>query len=117
MKNNKNLCGESFNFGPIQQKNYTVLDVVKEISKRWNDVKFKIESDKNQLFHESNLLKLNCDKALEKLNWKPILNFQETIEFTSEWYKQYYVDYKKISNLTEKQIKIYQELFIKRNNF
>ena len=117
MKNNKNLCGESFNFGPIQQKNYTVLDVVKEISKRWNDVKFKIESDKNQLFHESNLLKLNCDKALEKLNWKPILNFQETIEFTSEWYKQYYIDYKKISNLTEKQIKIYQELFIKRNNF
>ena len=117
MKNNKNLCGESFNFGPIQQKNYTVLDVVKEISKRWNNVNYKIESDKNQLFHESNLLKLNCDKALEKLNWKPILDFEETIEFTSEWYKQYYIDHNKISNLTENQIKTYQELFIERNNF
>jgi len=35
-------------------------------------------------------LKLNCDKALFGLQWTPTLQFEETVELTVKWYKQYY---------------------------
>ena len=38
-----------------------------------------IEKTKDD-FHESGLLKLNCDLANEILNWQPKLNFEETIK-------------------------------------
>lgn len=41
-------------------------------------------------FHEAGLLKLNCDKALHDLSWKPSLNFLQTIDFTAKWYVDYY---------------------------
>jgi len=36
------------------------------------------------------LLKLNCDKALHLLNWKPVWNFEETTKYTSQWYYDFY---------------------------
>ena len=39
---------------------------------------------------ESKLLKLNCDKALNQLEWQPTLSFNETVNFTSLWYSNYY---------------------------
>ena len=39
---------------------------------------------------EAGLLKLNCDKALFDLEWHSVLNFEETIKMTVEWYKEYY---------------------------
>ena len=40
--------------------------------------------------YESQLLKLNCDKAAAKLKWKSTMNFSETVKMTSEWYKIFY---------------------------
>ena len=117
LKENRNLHGQSFNFGPFHDKNSTVLDVVEEISNSWKDIKFEIESESNKFFHECNLLKLNCDKALQYLKWKPCLSFEETIEFTSRWYKKYYENVNQISELTEKQILNYERLFVQRNSF
>ena len=52
---------------------------------RWNDI-----SKDQQNFYEAGLLKLNCDKALFELNWKPTLTFEETVKITVEWYKHYF---------------------------
>ena len=52
------------------------------------DQPFEIES--NDAFHEAGLLKLNCDKALFFLQWKPALDFNQTARFTGEWYNYYY---------------------------
>ncbi|HEX7413847.1 MAG TPA: CDP-glucose 4,6-dehydratase, partial [Bacteroidia bacterium] len=38
--------------------------------------------------HEANLLQLNIDKVVNKLGWKPRLNFEETIRFTIDGYLQ-----------------------------
>ena len=40
--------------------------------------------------HEAKLLKLNCEKSLLFLNWKPILNFSDAVSLTIKWYKQFY---------------------------
>jgi CDP-glucose 4,6-dehydratase len=84
--------GEAFNFGPPADQAYTVLDLLHQLSVNWNN-----GGNGHELlqvepcdFHEAGLLKLNCDKALFHLGWKPVLDFYETAAFTSSWYKAYY---------------------------
>lgn len=103
--NNKSLCGESFNFGPRPENNYSVNELLNEMSKYWSDVKWEIIKD-NSNHKEAGLLKLNCDKALFYLNWMPNLDFKETIRYVSEWYKHFYSENNNLNmfEFTKKQI-------------
>ena len=83
------INGESFNFGPLTNSNYKVIDLVKELSSNWEDARWEIINKKNK-FSESKLLKLNCDKALSLLQWKPTLDFKQTMQLTSDWYHCFY---------------------------
>jgi len=105
-----NLHGEAFNFGPSSDQNYCVKDVIEEVAKGWPKARWKNKTSKNT-FYEAGLLKLNCDKALHFLNWKPSLNFQETIKLTSEWYKAYYNQNGNKKVITKNQIKKYINIF------
>ncbi len=37
--------------------------------------------------HEANLLRLDTAKAREILGWSPLLGFEETVDWTSQWYR------------------------------
>jgi len=92
LHNDGNLNGEGFNFGPRAEQNHTVEELLGDLSEYWN---FENTSDAftvtdNIPFHEAGLLKLNCDKALSLLKWQAALKYQDTIEFTSKWYFNYY---------------------------
>lgn len=87
------LSGQSFNFGPIADKNHTVLDVIGKLSQFWtpkNPMTDYFEITDNIPFHEAGLLKLNCDKALFHLSWEPTLNFNQCIEMVGIWYNKFY---------------------------
>ena len=96
---NSKLSGQSFNFGPSSNSNYKVIDVVKELSKSWGESNWEVQIDKN-IYSETKLLKLNCDKSLSLLNWQPNLDFKTTMELTSSWYYDFYN--KKNFNVLEK---------------
>ena len=88
----KLLNGESFNFGPAADQTFTVKEVLDALSQNWT---FKTDYQRIVLqeekgFHEAGLLKLNCDKALNMLHWKPVLSFAQATEYTSKWYDYYY---------------------------
>jgi len=102
------LHGESFNFGPSNDNNNSVLDLVNEISIHWDKVKWEIATNKNNVY-ESGLLKLNCDKALHELNWQSVLDFESTVSMTIDWYKSYYKDPKITATLSKNQIIGYTE--------
>jgi CDP-glucose 4,6-dehydratase len=103
-----NINGEPFNFGPPADQNYTVLDLLQELAKNWNASDTDIVQIEPSNFHEAGLLKLNIDKALYYLNWKPNLNFIETAAFTSDWYKEYYQQpNNNMLDFTNKQINDY----------
>ena len=53
--------------------------------------------------HESKFLSLNIEKAKRELNWRPKLNFDETIKLTIDWYKNY-LDDKNMEKITSDQI-------------
>lgn len=76
---------EAWNFGPHMHEVYTVKDVVEKIIFFAQKGEWKDTSDPNQL-HEAQLLMLDISKAKEFLKWEPILNFDETIQYTTEWY-------------------------------
>ncbi|TGK78447.1 CDP-glucose 4,6-dehydratase [Leptospira noumeaensis] len=106
---NKELHGEPFNFGPLANQNHSVLELVKQMSIHWNQVKWKDISGETKGPYESGLLKLNCDKALAHLNWVAVMGFEETVQFTSEWYNTYYSNPSEIQKMTDRQIEQYQE--------
>ena len=80
------------------------------MKKYWINANWKKKSDSTHQ-PEAGLLKLNCDKALFDLGWYPALSFEETVEFTVEWYKNFYE--KQTVNFHEyckAQIKQYTEI-------
>ena len=72
------LNGESFNFGPDSNKEHSVGELVNEVAKQWVNAKWINATEESGKLYEANLLNLDCNKALEKLNWKPLLDFEET---------------------------------------
>ena len=84
------LHGEPFNFGPPSDQNQSVGDLVVQMSKHWDQVRWTDESELYGGPYESGLLKLNCDKALHYLKWQASWNFEETVRETVLWYKNYY---------------------------
>ncbi|MGE6353881.1 CDP-glucose 4,6-dehydratase [Flavobacterium sp. NPDC079362] len=106
------LNGESFNFGPKPEYNHTVQEILEDMSTRWHfqDSKdaYKVTGDIK--FYEAGLLKLNCDKALFHFQWKPTLDYKTLIEFTSDWYYEFYVEKNKMFSYTKSQIEKYENL-------
>ena len=114
LKKNKNLHGEAFNFGPNNAKNYNVISLVKLMKKNWKKISWKLDKKSKKTFYESNLLKLNCNKAKINLKWRSILSFKETINMVSDWYKNYYSKKKRPNEISINQIKKYQNLLKER---
>lgn len=88
------LSGESYNFGPRAEQSHTVLELLEVLARGWgfDDAGKMVRVDTADAFHEAGLLKLNCDKALHDLQWQPTMDFRETAEFTSEWYRRFYFE-------------------------
>jgi len=110
--NNKELNGEGFNFGPRAEQNRTVKELLSDLSRYWN---FNNSSDAfivtdNISFHEATLLKLNCDKSLALLRWQAVLDYQDTIRFTSEWYYNHYKNRDNMLTVTRNQILEYENI-------
>jgi len=88
-----NFNGESYNFGPREGENYSVIELIKKISFRYFDNPFsKYETNCESSFHEASLLSLDCRKAKTELNWSQTLTFDKTCKFTADWYKLYHLD-------------------------
>jgi CDP-glucose 4,6-dehydratase len=116
LQKDQKLNGESYNFGPFSHNNQSVLDLLKDLSKYWDFNDFEpFNINKKTLYNEAGLLKLNCDKALLDLKWTPTLNYDELIEFTGTWYRDFYGESNKIDAKTIEQIIKYQSLANQRS--
>lgn len=100
--------GSSYNFGPTKESNRTVGELVSKLSSLFTNKKCGIDLDKSNNLKESNLLHLCTDKAHDDLKWKPKLNFDETLEFTSKWYEAFYAENNNMRAFSEDQIKLFE---------
>tara|TARA_B100000965_G_scaffold400878_2_gene423600 strand:- start:519 stop:1613 length:1095 start_codon:yes stop_codon:yes gene_type:complete len=114
-KNKKMLNGNIFNFGPNNKSSMTVLELVRGIKSRWNSLDWKIIKVKRGVY-ESQLLKLNSNKAKKFLRWECILNINQSLDMIVDWYKYYYFKEKNIYNFSKNQIVKYENLLKKKLN-
>jgi CDP-glucose 4,6-dehydratase len=99
--------GEAFNFGPLSQNNFSVIELIEEIKVSWESVSWNIEDCNSTNILESGLLKLNCDKAHHELGWEPTLTFSETVSLTVDWYQNFYFGKRQTRELSLEQIDNY----------
>jgi CDP-glucose 4,6-dehydratase len=78
----------AWNFGPSDDDVLTVEEMVREMKRRWKQIRYKIRP--NADYHESRLLKLDCSKAQLHLKWRAAWETSKTIAKTVEWYRQFY---------------------------
>ena len=99
----------SWNFGP-ENTNKSVIDLISSLNSH-NEKKVKILIKNSGKFKEANLLQLNCEKANLYLDWKPKLDFNQTVLLTSDWYKKSLLDSNSsLYNFSIKQIYQYLEI-------
>jgi CDP-glucose 4,6-dehydratase len=88
--------------------------LIDKLAKHWNHVKWNDVSESKEHVHEAELLQLNCDKALNDLEWAPALDFEQTVKMTIDWYREYYETGQSMRNFTMNQIEQYAALAEKR---
>lgn len=103
---NGKVFSGGWNFGPSAFESYNVGDVVNEVKQIIPSI--NIDSPKStEKLHEAGLLKLDITKAVNLLDWKPKLNFKETIQFTIDGYIQELDSKNNIYDCRVKQIESY----------
>ena len=80
---------EPWNFGPDETDCISVKGILEKISAEWDDG-FSWKEDTRNKTHEAAMLKLDCTKAKKRLGWNTKLDVNETIEWTVNWYKEYF---------------------------
>jgi len=107
MFKNKMLTG-AWNFGPEEKDVQPVSFIVDHISHFWPENKINMKNNE-QFGHEAGILKLDTSKAKNLLHWKPKLNIQQALDYTSQWYKAFQAK-KNINEFTLLQINQYKDL-------
>lgn len=74
-----------WNFGPLDQNNYSVKALIERIVKITGKGSFEVPENIEKK-HEASLLKLDISKAMNFLQWSPILDFNETVGMTVDGY-------------------------------
>jgi len=92
----------SYNFGPKSGSIRTVRELAEKAIFYFGEGKIKIKKEVKAP-HEAILLRLNCDKANQILNWYPRWDFNKTILETVKWYKEV-LNGKSVLSMTKRQI-------------
>lgn len=79
----------AWNFGPTDLQSKSVSDVAEIAGDVWG-VATKWEQDFSPHPQEASQLLLNSNKARKELGWSDKLNFEESIRWTIDWYKNVY---------------------------
>jgi len=81
----------AFNFGPMEEDNLRVRELVEKSLKIWGSGSFKEQVDPNAP-HEAGILRLDISKAIFDLAWKPKWNSEKALAMTLNWYKSYKIN-------------------------
>jgi CDP-glucose 4,6-dehydratase len=75
-----------WNFGPEDSANYSVKDLIDKILLLDSKGGYTSPENANKP-HEATFLKLDISKAVNQLQWRPVLSFDETVAFTVTGYQ------------------------------
>jgi CDP-glucose 4,6-dehydratase len=83
-----NQFASGWNFGPSDDDNRSVQEVVELLISEWGQSAHWKKWDAEQP-HEAHLLKLDCSKARQQLGWIPRWNLEIATQKIVQWQKAY----------------------------
>lgn len=96
------------NFGPVEQMDVTVREVVEEFQKAYGASEANgWKQQPGEHPKEAKLLAIDAGRAVETLGWKPKLNPHAAIEWTAKWYAAHDTGEDMVA-YTNSQIKAYR---------
>lgn len=78
----------SWNFGPAESGHMSVQQIIDGFAQFWPAVRTVVDGGEHP--HESDVLRLDCNKAREQLCWQPVWNSNTMLQRTAEWYRAWY---------------------------
>ncbi|HDY87997.1 MAG TPA: hypothetical protein ENH82_07790 [bacterium] len=96
----------AWNFGPLHGSIIPVQKLVENLIRTYGSGSFSF-SCKEASPSEANFLALDISKAKHVLGWEPVLNFEETLQYTMDWYMNY--NHKNVYEMCVKQIEAYTD--------
>ncbi|MCX7900399.1 MAG: CDP-glucose 4,6-dehydratase [Methylocystis sp.] len=78
----------AFNFGPGPDSEQSVETLLKTFVAAWGRGP-QWEKDSADHPHEARLLRLDTAKTRETLQWSPLLDFEQTVQWTAAWYRAF----------------------------
>jgi len=99
----------AWNFGPADKDAVAVEDVVSLVLQYWGKG-IMSKGPHDDAKPEAPLLKLDCRKARQQLQWQPRWELRKAIEETVWWYQNYFKDPKQAYDLCRDQIARYDTL-------
>lgn len=103
----KKDLASGWNFGPMDENCISVEEVLNKIKTHIPNLNYELEDNP---FHEATFLKLDSSKAKNYLHFSPLLNIDQTLKMTAEWYHKYYSN---SEILTNEQISWYMDFVSK----
>ena len=104
MNNDIKFAG-AWNFGPENNVEITVKELVDAFINCWGSGNYSI--DEMQNYKEASYLRLDISKAKSELKWKPRYDFRVALQETVDWYREYYKCPSTMGKKTDAQIEKY----------
>jgi CDP-glucose 4,6-dehydratase len=99
----------AWNFGPERENEIEVGQLTADFCRMWGAKASQLRIEPASL-KEAGILKLDNSKARYKLGWRPLLGYQQTLEWTAQWYRDHQLDHVPAGKLVDDQIARYEEL-------
>jgi CDP-glucose 4,6-dehydratase len=100
---------EPWNFGPREEDAIPVGELAKRLVSDWGKGNLRVQLDP-EAPHEAQHLRLNSTKARVRLAWQPVLNLDQALSWTADWYRKFDSDSASASTTTAAQIQQYLKL-------
>jgi CDP-glucose 4,6-dehydratase len=79
---------EGWDFGPPSSSEVPVERIADTLARLWGGPA-SWEQERGQHPHEASRLKLDCAKAAARLGWRPLLDLDQALRLTVEWYRAF----------------------------
>jgi CDP-glucose 4,6-dehydratase len=79
---------EAWNFGPATSGHVSVGAIAEALARLWG-LGAHWEEYGDEPLHEAPYLALDCGKALTKLGWRPLLELEDALKLTVDWYRAF----------------------------
>lgn len=82
------VCGEAWNFGPLEQKGVPAQALAEKLVELWGSGSW-VHTRPGYAEVETGQLRLSWDKAAHRLNWRPVYTWVEALAEITGWFKAF----------------------------